>query len=101
LLLVPSLNNFAFIKIDISHIFYYKNILIIVLIIIVLGLISTIYPSIFLSSYNEISNFKEKNSLLLRKVFLGFQFLVSLIMIVGALVISSQITFMKNIYRLI
>jgi len=96
LLLVPSLNNFAFIKIDISHIFYYKNILIIVLIIIVLALISTIYQSVFLSSYSKISNFKEKNSLLLRKVFLGFQFLVSIIMIVGALVISSQITFMKN-----
>ena len=70
---------------------------------IVLGFLSGLYPAAMLSSFNPVqalkSGFNEKSgkaSLYLRRTFIIFQFTVSALMIVCALSIQRQITFIDN-----
>lgn len=66
------------------------------------GLLSGIYPAILLSSIPVISNFRSvisnrKKHFLARKLLIGFQFLISFILIVLTLLLSEQISMLSKI----
>lgn len=65
------------------------------------GFIAGSYPALMLSSFNTIEVLKGKGSqgkggVLFRKGLVVFQFFISIVLIVGTLVVSQQIDFMKN-----
>jgi putative ABC transport system permease protein len=93
---IPWLNNFASTSINYGQIFNFNSIIIIVSSVVVIGLITAIYPSIFLSSYNLNSGFKGKSISLLRKIFVSFQFLISVSMIIISFVIAKLLNYLKN-----
>lgn len=71
---------------------------------VVLGFLSGLYPAAMLSSFNPVqalkSGFNEKSgkaSLYLRRAFITFQFTVSALMIVCALSIQRQMSFIDNL----
>ncbi len=69
---------------------------------ILIGLISGLYPALALTSFKTIDVIKGKvlrsrGGIVARKVLMVFQFVVSLIMIVGTIVIYLQIDYVKNI----
>jgi len=64
-----------------------------------IGLISGIYPAVFISGFNIIDSLKgsfQSGGETLRKGLVVFQFALSILLIAGALVVWSQINFMKN-----
>jgi ABC-type antimicrobial peptide transport system permease subunit len=65
------------------------------------GIISGSYPAIFLSSFQPIKILRSKinskdNNALFRKILVVFQFSISMILIVGTLIIYSQLHYMKE-----
>ncbi len=69
---------------------------------IILGFLSGIYPALYLSSLSSIkilkgqSNLSLKKGSLFRKILLIFQFTISIIIILGAITIQSQLGYLKN-----
>ncbi len=70
------------------------------IIILVVSLLSGVYPALVLSSYQPVEAFKSTNrdsrSGLLRKILTVFQFSFSQVLMVGTLVVGLQISFMIN-----
>src|SRR5690606_2669958 len=69
--------------------------------ILILGIVSGIYPAIFISSFKEIPSLKGQmgnlsNSVLLRKTLVVFQFTVTIVMIIASLVIFHQMKYVLN-----
>jgi len=67
------------------------------------GIFSGIYPSIVLSSASAIDAFKTMRSQQklygwpsLRKILVGFQFMLSIILIIGVIIVHLQMSFIKN-----
>ncbi len=66
------------------------------------GLIAGIFPALTISSFNPVNLIRGKrikssgNLFYTRNVLIIFQFLISLILIIGAIVISNQMKFMQN-----
>jgi putative ABC transport system permease protein len=100
-LLLPFLNSItdSAVNIDIT-----KNvdiILITVLIALVTGLLAGIYPALYLSNFRPVSVLKgvfklNPTSVLLRKGLVVFQFSIAIILIIGVLIISEQMSFMQT-----
>jgi len=69
----------------------------------IVGMASGIYPSVLISSAATIHIFKGAGSsdnidrsTSLRKILVGFQFTLSIILIIGVIVVYNQLSFMKN-----
>ena len=69
----------------------------------IVGIASGVYPSVLLSSSSAIKIFKGtgasnkfKRSASLRKILVGFQFTLSIILIIGVIVAHNQLYFLKN-----
>jgi ABC-type antimicrobial peptide transport system permease subunit len=65
------------------------------------GIISGSYPAFYLSSFNPIATIKSNRSSqaggsLFRKILVVFQFALSVIMIIGTLVVSRQMDYIRN-----
>jgi putative ABC transport system permease protein len=67
------------------------------------GIISGSYPALFLSSFNPVATLKTARSShpaiagsVFRKILVVFQFVLSVIMIIGTLVVSRQIDYIRN-----
>lgn len=85
----------SFLKFDIV------NILVLVISIIALGILSGLVPAWIASNYSPINLFKSANgtkfkSAVLRNVLNTFQFTISIIMIIGAIIILKQIQFSQK-----
>ncbi|MCB0664308.1 MAG: ABC transporter permease [Saprospiraceae bacterium] len=65
-----------------------------------LGILSGSYPALILSSFRPTTIFRgpvnKQGNRLLRRVLVGFQFTVSLILIIATLVVSRQLNFIQN-----
>jgi len=73
----------------------------IVLITIFIGLISGSYPSFYLSSFNPVTvvkgSFSKKGgSGILRKILVVFQFFIATSMIIGTIIVSQQLSYLRN-----
>ncbi|SDP87348.1 putative ABC transport system permease protein [Mucilaginibacter sp. OK268] len=81
-----------------EHLSYVSYLL---LIAIVVGLLSGIYPALFLSGFKPVNSLKKRfmpgnNSLLFRKSLVVAQFTISIVLIVATLVVYTQLDFMQN-----
>lgn len=100
-LLLPSFNNMAG-KIVAENIFSYPSyILYLFLVALGLGLLAGIYPAIVLSSFKPVSVLKGMFSagtkgVVLRKGLVVSQFIISIVLIIGTLVVYNQMDFMRN-----
>ncbi|MCF8345579.1 MAG: FtsX-like permease family protein [Bacteroidales bacterium] len=101
MLFLGTFNGFSEKDFHLTDIFQWKVVLIIVGLSIFTGLLSGLYPAYYLSSFNPVAimkggseGLKEKG--LLRRVLVVSQFVISAFMIIGTIVVASQITYMRN-----
>jgi ABC-type antimicrobial peptide transport system permease subunit len=97
---LPYFNNLLSISIEIDYRSYLYWLTPIVLILLT-GILAGSYPSFYLSSFTPICVLKKntsfgKSSLPVRKILVVFQFSLSICMIICAIVIYTQIRYMKN-----
>ncbi|HKI77109.1 MAG TPA: ABC transporter permease [Ignavibacteriaceae bacterium] len=95
---LPFFNNLAGKNLQINY--DPLTLLLLLLIVIVTGLSAGIYPAVILSSFSPSQvlmgkfNFTRKSNL--RRILVGGQFTVSVIMIIGTIVIFNQLEFVRN-----
>ena len=101
LLLIPSFNGFTEKSFSISSIMQPGVLLFLLGLTLLTGILSGLYPAYYLSSFNPVAimkggsdGLKEKG--LLRRVLVISQFVISAIMIIGTIVVASQLTYMRN-----
>lgn len=98
---LPVLNDFLRRKIEIDY-YDYTNGFYFLAILIVTGLLAGSYPSFVLSSFRPIKVLKNNlaptlsNTVSIRKSLVILQFMVSISLIIGTVIISKQINFIKN-----
>ncbi|MDH5744381.1 MAG: ABC transporter permease [Candidatus Aminicenantes bacterium] len=99
-LALPAFNQITVhqLSLDLSHVDLVIGLLAIVL---VSGFISGLYPALFLSSFSPASASKalshpQGHGSLFRQVLVVFQFALSTMLIIGTLVVKSQISFIMN-----
>jgi len=99
--LLYKFNQLAQTKIEISHLLRPGFLLTLLLASVILGVIAGIYPALFLSSFKPIS--KLRGSLKidlkgkgLRKILIVGQYIFSIAMIIGVILFTKQLNFMKN-----
>ncbi len=74
----------------------------ILLVSIVIGIISGSYPAFYLSSFMPVKVLKGSTGIsgkqggLLRKILVVFQFFIAIVMIIGTIVVSNQLNFLRN-----
>jgi len=101
---VPVFNSFTGKQIDINLLNNTPILLIIIVIIFIIGLLSGFYPSLYLSNFKALNIIKSdggigkgnKSALFLGRTLVIFQFTMSVILIIGALVVFSQLRFIRD-----
>lgn len=98
-LLIPPFNqlvNKQLSLVQLPYVYFWLGLLTIVT-----GLVAGIYPAFYLSSFKPVTVLKGKlintfSAAAIRKGLVVFQFTISIVLILGALVISSQMDFLKS-----
>ncbi len=85
---------------DLSQ-YSWKSVSLVLAFVLVQGIFTGLYPSFFLSSFSSISllktgSFLPKKQQGVRKLLVGFQFTITLIMVVGALTVYQQVTYIQH-----
>lgn len=100
MIVVPGINNLVGTHLAIEGLLHTNVILAVIGIVIVTGFIGGCYPAFFLSSFQPATVLKgvggKSGSKLLRKVLVTLQFSISIFMLIGTLVIYSQMQFVRN-----
>jgi putative ABC transport system permease protein len=97
---LPVLNNLLQVSLEIQFNFILMAFLLILIIIVTI--LSGFYPAIVLSGFNPISALKSKftsntaSGLSIRRVLVVFQFTVAQALIIGTLIVASQMNFFQN-----
>ena len=100
-LLLPSFNEMAG-KVVAESIFSYPSYLLLLFAVAIgLGVVAGIYPALVLSSFKPVSVLKGrfsagKRGVVLRKGLVVSQFIISIVLIIGTLVIYNQMDYMRN-----
>jgi putative ABC transport system permease protein len=98
---LPTFNGFSDKGFNISDIFQLKILLFVLGLTILTGLLSGLYPAYYLSSFNPVAimqggsgGLREKG--IIRRMLVVSQFVISAFMIIGTIVVASQLSYMKN-----
>ena len=96
--LLPLFNEFTQRNLDIQYLENWRFLIGMILAFIVVGLLAGLYPSFVLSRFKPLSVLKSnvRNTAILRKSLVGFQFLISITLIICTFYVQKQITHMKN-----
>ncbi|MEX0987127.1 MAG: FtsX-like permease family protein [Bacteroidales bacterium] len=101
ILLLPTFNGFSEKTFGLHDIFQPEILLFIAGLTIFTGFLSGLYPAIYLSSFNPVAimkggsdGLKEKG--LLRRVLVVSQFVISAFMIIGTIVVATQLNYIRN-----
>ncbi len=97
----PSFCNLVDKTIDFGAIYSPLNLFVIVLLIFLTGIITGLFPAISINSVQSISLIKNKMSRFSQKTFFSkslitFQYVISIILIAGTLIIVKQLNYLKN-----
>lgn len=100
-ILLPGFNTLANKSFTLKNIFEGKIFLQILLITVLTGFLSGIYPAFFLSSLKPVVilkslNYNKGGSGLLRKILVVFQFAISIILVAGTLTVRNQLNYLQN-----
>jgi putative ABC transport system permease protein len=100
-LLTPAFNNLIGKEISFALLTSFKGIISIILLIIIVGISSGFYPAFVLASFNPVEVLKGtlnpgSMSKSLRAILVVFQFTVSIIIIIGSIIVYSQLNFMTK-----
>ena len=100
-LLLPGFNQLASTDMDLQFIIKPGTWIIFIFSVILLGVISGLYPSLLLTSFQPVESLsglhaRGTGSLTFRRILLTFQFFISIFLVVGVLVIFRQLNYMKS-----
>jgi len=101
-ILLPFYNNLIEKQLTIDILFSYPNILYLIVLTLFIGILSSMYPAFFMSSFNTSVILKgnidssSKPSRSLRSSLVVFQFGISVILIAGTFVVSNQLSFLQS-----
>ena len=98
---IPVFNDLAAVRLQASEIISPINLAAIVCIILITGLMAGLYPSFVMAAFQPVKVLKglhkaSNNNVSLRKTLVVAQFTVSLILLIGTIIISNQLEFMRN-----
>jgi putative ABC transport system permease protein len=98
---IPIFNDLASVNLQPSAMFTTTNIVITVTIILATGILAGLYPSFVMAAFHPVKVLNglhkaSQNKISLRKILVVAQFTVSLVLLMGTLVISDQLSFMRS-----
>jgi putative ABC transport system permease protein len=100
-LILPAFNNITGKDLDMKYILDWPLTLGFILLAVLVGIFAGSYPAFYLSAFNPIRVLQGRlkagsSNSLLRNVLVFFQFAVSIALIIGTVIISRQLTFMRK-----
>ncbi|HYH15523.1 MAG TPA: ABC transporter permease, partial [Flavisolibacter sp.] len=100
-LLLPWLNKLSGLNLSMDSLLQWHIIVPLLFVPFIVGIISGLYPAVFLSSFQPVKVLKgimkvDNRSFSFRKVLVVVQFAVSIILIVSTIVVSQQLRYMQN-----
>ncbi|MXV51476.1 FtsX-like permease family protein [Pedobacter sp. HMF7647] len=100
-LVLPWLNGIAGKSLTINNLLQAKIILPAIILPFIIGILSGIYPALFLSSFKPVKVLKGliktgERTLSMRKVLVVFQFAVSIILIISTVIVFQQLSYIQN-----
>jgi putative ABC transport system permease protein len=100
-LLLPEFNSIVNRNLKIDYLNNWPISAGLIIITILVGVFSGFYPAILLSSLRPVQTIKGKlssgtRSILLRQFLVGFQFFISIVLIIGTVIIMQQVNFLLN-----
>ncbi|TLV03446.1 ABC transporter permease [Dyadobacter luticola] len=101
ILLLPVFNKMLQVNLLVSSLFAFQNISLFFIIALAAGLLSGVYPALFLSRMQPASILKDRSgglkiSFSLRKVLIVFQFGISIVLIVATMIVWQQLNLFHN-----
>ena len=98
---LPYFNHLSGKSLDIWHFGVVKSILLFGSFALISGLLAGIYPAVFLSRFDTIPAMKgqlgnQSATILFRKTLVVFQFVITIVMIVGSCIIYQQLNYVQN-----
>jgi len=102
LITLPWFNSFTGKAFNIYDIYNWQTIPYLVIGVLMLGVLSGLYPAFYLSSFKPLEVLKSKsakraNGISLRGTLVVFQFVISIFLIIGTLVVYNQMNFIQNV----
>jgi len=100
-MILPIFNSITNYKLEINFLKNWIFVLYLVIITLVTGILSGVYPALFVSSFQPVKVLRgERKALpkgnMLKCILIVLQFVVSIVLIIGTIIIYNQLSYMKN-----